>query len=61
MMIALSGNAPVAATADSTPPPAPVAAAAPTTVDRTTAPDTVSISAAGRQASQDVDHDGDSH
>jgi hypothetical protein len=61
MMIALSGNTPVAAAAPSAPPSAPVAAAAPSAVDRTTAPDTVNLSAAGRQASQDVDHDGDSH
>jgi len=63
MMIALSGSTPVTqASTASAPVPPPVAAAS--TSDRATAPDTVTISDAGRlaaQASQDVDRDGDSH
>jgi hypothetical protein len=46
------------------PPTPPPSTAAASTINRATAPDTVTISAAGQQASQasqDVDHDGDSH
>lgn len=49
------------ASAASSAPPAPQAAS---TSNRATAPDTATISATGHQAlqaSQDVDHDGDSH
>ena len=68
MMTALSGNASsVQALVASTPPTPPSSAAsdpAAATVNRATAPDTVTISAAGQQASQashDADRDGDSH
>jgi hypothetical protein len=68
MMTALTGNAPaVQALVASMPPTPPSSAAsdpAAAAVNRATAPDTVTISAAGQQASQaaqDVDRDGDSH
>ncbi len=67
MLSALSGYGYVSqASVSSSPPPAVMAAAAATasTLSRATAPDTVTISAAGQQASQasqDVEHDGDSH
>jgi hypothetical protein len=65
MMTALSGNATsVQALVASMPPTPPPSTAAASTVNRATAPDTVTISAAGQQASQasqDVDRDGDSH
>jgi|CZKF01.1.fsa_nt_gi hypothetical protein len=68
MMTALTGNASsVQALVVSMPPtPSPSTATDPASaaVDRATAPDTATISAAGQnasQASRDVDHDGDSH
>ena len=67
MLSALSGYGYVSqAAVSSSPPPAVMAATASTAsaLNRATAPDTVTISAAGQQASQaaqDVDHDGDSH
>jgi hypothetical protein len=66
MMTPISGNAPVAQAPQVNPVPAAVSsnANAAAIVNRATAQDTVTISAAGQQASQaaqDVDHDGDSH
>jgi hypothetical protein len=68
MMTALSGNATsvqaLVASMPPTPPPSTAAANSASAVNRATAPDTVTISAAGQQASQasqDVDRDGDSH
>jgi len=68
MMTSLSGNlaavAMQAAAQVQAPQAAASAAAAVSTSNRATAPDTVTISAAGQQlasAAQDVDHDGDSH
>ncbi len=68
MMTALSGSASqVQALVATMPPPTPPSTAtdpAATAVNRATAPDTVTISAAGQQASQasqDVDRDGDNH
>lgn len=61
MLIALSGDSPVTAAAATAPRSSPVALPAPSAADRVTAPDTVTISAAGRQAMGDADHDGDSH
>lgn len=68
MMTALTGNAPAvqALVASMPPTPSPSAASDPVAaaVNRATAPDTVTISAAGQQASQaahDVDRDGDNH
>jgi hypothetical protein len=66
MLTAISGAASAAQTVAATPAPsAPVAAPTP---NRANTPDTVTISAAGQQASQaqapssqDMDHDGDSH
>ena len=60
MISALTGNAPlVQALVASSPPSPPIAAAS--TTDRTTAPDTVTISAAGQQASRaSQGSDGDS-
>jgi hypothetical protein len=65
MMTALSGSSQVtqAAIASLFSPVAPVSQAASPVSDRTTSTDTVTISAAGQQASQaaqDVDRDGDS-
>ncbi len=68
MLTAIPGNAATveakAAAALQTSTPAATVAAASTAGSRVTAPDTVAISAQGQQASkatQDVDHDGDSH
>jgi hypothetical protein len=68
MMTALTGNAPsvqaLVASMPPTPQPSTAAANSASAVNRATAPDTVTISAAGQQASQasqDVDSDGDSH
>jgi hypothetical protein len=65
MVNALTGNAPLiqALVASSSPPPTSASDASQSTSSRN-APDTVTISAAGQQAfqaSQDMDHDGDSH
>ena len=68
MMTALIGNASsiqaLIASMPPTPPPSTASDPAAAAVNRATAPDTVTISAAGQQAyqaSQDVDSDGDSH
>jgi hypothetical protein len=66
MMTALTGNAtPVQALVASMPPtPSTTTDSAAAAVNRATAPDTVTISAAGQQASQasqNADRDGDSH
>ena len=68
MMTALTGNAPAVQALVASMPPTPPSSAASNTaaavVNRATAPDTVTISAAGQQASQasqDADRDGDSH
>ena len=66
MCAAISANVPVAQAPQVSPAPAAVSsnANAAAIVNRATAQDTVTISAAGQQASQaaqDVDHDGDSH
>ena len=55
MVTGVSASMPVAQPAQTS---APAAASAEPSSPRT-GPDTVSISAAGRQASADVDHDGD--
>jgi len=68
MMTALTGNATsvqaLVASMPPTPPPSTASDPATAAVNRATAPDTVTISAAGQQAfqaSQDANHDGDSH
>ena len=66
MMTAISGNTHVAQAPAASPPPPPVSSNsnAAAIVNRATAEDSVTISAAGQQAAkapQDVDHDGDSH
>ena len=68
MMSALTGNASLiqslVTSMPSTPTQTVATDSAAAAVNRATAPDTVTISAAGQQASQaaqDADHDGDSH